>query len=464
MVGLHAHECLVADEVRSLSGEFTKPGVIIARNANISFRPRVATSRARLAIRRLDIVHSCRWHTNGWRARANVTMCAYRWRQGRECKPARTNIGGGLCYWRREMRMRIACLALVLGATSGVACRARNTRPVARSLSQRAAPVVHANPTVAIDGGDAGASFLSGKRPMVRVALIGDQGLGLRAQTVLDLIREASADFVVILGDFDYIDQPPAWLAQLQRLGRAVPWFALIGNHDRKQWSGYSRLIAAQQRTVEGARCSGTPGSQARCEYRGVEFILSGLGTIGDLPGHETFIRNSLNQLKSHWKLCLWHKTQHDMQVGEKEDEVGWDPYRACEASGAIVVTGHEHSYARTRTLTAIGDKGHGHGAIGPLNQLSVGPGRTFVAVSGLGGVETRLFSASHVSDTWWGAYFTANRQSANGIVTEENHELDGAGALFLDFGVDGDVGRGRGRFVTAFDHHVFDDFSIHFE
>jgi len=299
---------------------------------------------------------------------------------------------------------------------------------------------------------------------MVRVALIGDQGLGVRPQTVLDLIREAGADFVVILGDFDYIDQPPAWLAQLERLGRDVPWFALVGNHDVKQWPLYSRLIAKQQRAVAGDQCSGTPGSQSLCEYRGVAFILSGLGTIGDRSGQEAFIKNSLNQIKSHWKLCLWHKTQHDMQVGEKKDEMGWDPYRACEASGAIIVTGHEHSYARTRTLTAVGDKSLGHGATGPLNQLSVGRGRTFVAVSGLGGVETRLFGESHLSDTWWGAYFTANRQSANGIVTEDNHVIDGVGALFLDFGVDGDVGRGRGRFVTAFDRHVFDDFSIHFE
>ena len=200
------------------------------------------------------------------------------------------------------------------------------------------------------------------------------------------------------------------------------------------------------------------------CLYRGVQLVMSEIGTLGNRADDEVFISRALQAKQSPWKLCLWHKNQHDMQVGAKGDEVGWAAYQACQAAGAIVVTGHEHSYARSRNLTAIGDKAHGHGAAGALNRLEVRPGQNFVVVAGLGGVQTRAFDTAHATDTWWAAYFTADRQSVNGQTTHERHEQDGVGALFLDLGIAGNQTRGRGRFVTAFDRHVFDDFEIRFE
>lgn len=218
----------------------------------------------------------------------------------------------------------------------------------------------------------------------------------------------------------------------------------MVGNHDVKQWPEYERLITAHQDGISGARCTGRPGLSASCVYRGVQLVMSEIGTLGKRVYDEAFIKNELEKSRSPWKLCLWHKTQHDMQVGAKQDEVGWVAYQACQAAGAIVVTGHEHSYARSRTLTAIGDMVHGHGAVGPLNKVEVGPGRTFVAVSGLGGIQTRKFDTSHIADGWWGAYFTADRQIVNGEVTRMPHEKDGVGALFLDLGAEGDMKRGR--------------------
>ena len=367
----------------------------------------------------------------------------------------------------------IALLATVFLAGS---CRTMTYEPNTTSLkAPEAAPIAATalsavssatgapTPPESMDAGITSPSPLVGPHPMVRVALIGDQGLGARSEAVLDLIRDASADFAVVLGDFDYLDRPRAWLEQMARLGK-VPWFAVADNHDLAQWPQYQRAIADRQASIEGAECRGTPGTQSVCTLRGVTLVLSGIGTIGDEREHELFIKDALKSSKDRWKLCLWHKNQHDMQVGAKTDEVGWGAYKLCQASGAIIATGHEHSYARTRTLTALGDAVRGHGAIGISNELEVRPGRTFVVVSGLGGVETRVFVPSHARDSWWGAYFTANRQNANGTLTEVNHENDGGGALFLDFGIDGDVKRGRGRFVTTFDRRVFDDFSVQFQ
>jgi len=42
------------------------------------------------------------------------------------------------------------------------------------------------------------------------------------------------------------------------------------------------------------------------------------------------------------------------MQVGSKPNETGWLAYEECRKGGAIIVTAHEHSYERTKTLISI--------------------------------------------------------------------------------------------------------------
>ena len=52
----------------------------------------------------------------------------------------------------------------------------------------------------------------------VRVAFLGDQGLGANSRAVLRIIREEDADMVVHSGDFDYGDNPTAWDNQISNL------------------------------------------------------------------------------------------------------------------------------------------------------------------------------------------------------------------------------------------------------
>jgi hypothetical protein len=42
------------------------------------------------------------------------------------------------------------------------------------------------------------------------------------------------------------------------------------------------------------------------------------------------------------------------MRVGGKGDEMGWSVYDTCRQQGAIIITGHEHTYHRTKTLTSM--------------------------------------------------------------------------------------------------------------
>lgn len=286
--------------------------------------------------------------------------------------------------------------------------------------------------------------------PNLRVAFLGDQGLGSNPVAVLELIRDEGADMVLHQGDFDYADDPSAWLAQLDGvLGRNFPYFGTVGNHDLAAWdgpTGYQALLEARLANTEGAVCTGRVGVRASCTYRGLFFVTSGVGTLD--TDHETFLAESLAASDRVFKLCSWHKNQHDMQVGAKTDEVGWEAYQICQQYGALIVTGHEHSYSRTFTLTALGEPALGHGVTGSADLVTLMPGSTAVVVAGLGGHSRRAFLADHADDTWWAAIYALDRQVQNGVQTGNATTIED-GALFVDFHVDGDPRRARAYFKT---------------
>ena len=86
------------------------------------------------------------------------------------------------------------------------------------------------------------------------------------------------------------------------------------------------------------------------------------------------------------------------MQVGGKSDEMGWEVYETCRRLGAIVETGHEHSYSRTKTLSNIQTQTV-DSSCSSATALCVGLGRTFVNVVGLGGNSVRDQTALPTGD-----------------------------------------------------------------
>jgi hypothetical protein len=295
----------------------------------------------------------------------------------------------------------------------------------------------------------------------LRVAFLGDEGLGAAAVAVLELIADEGAAAIVHAGDLDYTGDPEAWDAQIDGvLGASFPYFVAIGNHDVAAWEtkgGYREVLLARLARIDGASCDGDYGVNALCHFRGVAFALSGVGTYGE--DHEAFLDAALSDRSELWRLCVWHKNQHDMQLGGKTDEVGWDAYQTCAAHGAPVITGHEHSYARTRSLLAIGSREAAHGAaFGPF-EIALEPGRTMVVVTGLGGASARGITEEHGADTWWASIYARGLQIENGVIVDTATHID-FGALFIDFHVDGDPHRARGYFKTV-NGEVVDEFEL---
>lgn len=264
----------------------------------------------------------------------------------------------------------------------------------------------------------------------VTVAFIGDQGLTKNSRAVLRMIKQQGADMVLHQGDFEYKKNPGAWDTMINDiLGEDFPYFGSIGNHDRKAWHGprgYQAKLRARLARIEGARCSGDLGVRSVCSYRGLFFILSGIGTLPkdsiDDPRHVAYIKDQLERTDAAWRICTWHKNQRTMQLGGKSSDVGWQAYEACREGGAIVATAHEHSYSRTHLM----DNFKSHSVVSRSNTLVLEKGKSFAFVSGLGGKGIRN---QERDGDWWAARYT------------EDQGAD-YGALFCTFNAGGDPDR----------------------
>jgi hypothetical protein len=281
----------------------------------------------------------------------------------------------------------------------------------------------------------------------VTVAFIGDQGLTREARAVLRMIKAEGADLVLHLGDLDYEDDPSAWDAMITEvLGADFPVFVAVGNHDDQRWygpNGYQARQEARLGRIPDADCSGDLGVRSACTFRGLFFILSGIGTIPEAPDHPehvNYLRDQLARSDAIWRICAWHKNQSAMQVGSKEDEVGWQPYEVCREGGALVATAHEHSYSRTHLM----DDFKTQSVASTSNTLVIDEGQSFVFVSGLGGHSIR---DQERDGPWWASVYTKD-QGAN------------FGALFCEFFADGEPERARCYFKDI-DGNVPDRFEL---
>jgi hypothetical protein len=263
-----------------------------------------------------------------------------------------------------------------------------------------------------------------------KVAFIGDQGFGGRARAVLNLIKAEGAQLVLHQGDFDYQDDPAAWEAQINAiLGPNFPYFASIGNHDENAWDGENgyQQVLIKRLTRIGVRWEGDLGVKSSLRYKGLFIILVGPDVKG--TGHDIYIREKLRADSSVWSICSWHKNMRAMQVGGKSDEAGWGVYEEARKGGAIIATGHEHSYSRTHLLSdCINQTVASTSDTLVLTKddsgtVSLDEGRSFVFVSGLGGNsirdQERCLPATppYGCKGEWAAIYASNQNASDGAL-----------------------------------------------
>jgi hypothetical protein len=270
--------------------------------------------------------------------------------------------------------------------------------------------------------------------PDTKVAFIADQGYGPGARAVLRLIKAEKAVMVLHQGDFDYSDDPDRFDKLITDiLGEDFPYFASLGNHEADEWQGYQAKLRARLGRIKGAQCEGDLAIMAACTYRGLFFVLSavGLWEFGSPAEHAAYIEDQLAQSEYTWRICSWHKTQWALQVGDKEDETGWGVYEACRKGGAIIATGHDHSYARTHLIREFKDVPE---IASKADTLEIEKGQTVAFVSGLGG---RSIRPQEADGDWWASIYTRTQDAE-------------FGALFCTFGPGGQADRAHCYFKAV--------------
>jgi hypothetical protein len=298
--------------------------------------------------------------------------------------------------------------------------------------------------------------------PNLKIAFAADTDVGATWMQVGALIKAEGAAAVVVAGDMAYDNSQPAqwWAATDAALGSTFPVFIAKGNHDdATKWPG---LVSVANQRIAGWGGVKTPSTLNDATFfstfKGLAMLAIADSGIGDGPSYAAYIKSQFAADNHLWRICQWHKDQQAMQAGGKPDEVGWEPYEACRAAGAIIETGHEHSYARTKTLTAFASQTVDATCSAP-DALCVGPGRTFAQTVGTGGRDSPLRVQTQCTPVWmtpttnsgscpyWAVIYTA---SQNGV----------AGAQFITFNVDGNPKKATGYFKTI-TGQVIDTFTI---
>jgi hypothetical protein len=262
--------------------------------------------------------------------------------------------------------------------------------------------------------------------PNLKVAFIGDTGDSDGQRNVLELIKAQGAEAVFHAGDSSYDNAPGVWNAQIDDvLGANYPYFLSIGNHDNLAFSvpgGYQELLLRRMESNNGTSyCDGEIGITQRCNYKGIYIAMSGVGSRATPEAGTAFLDNAFREYPNIWRVAMWHKNQLLYQTGGKLNGVGWGVYQTSLAHGAIVATGHEHSYSRTHLMSDYEQTE----IASTSNTLVMQPGRSFCFVSGIGGRGIRGWERDLNENPWWAAAASSDNGVSNG-------------ALFCTFNVDG--------------------------
>lgn len=321
--------------------------------------------------------------------------------------------------------------------------------PILAILLLAPSPIVMPTATTLVNGDVA-------TPPNFKVAFIGDSDDGQGFQDVLNLIAAEDTDMVLHQGDFAYSSNISVWEGRINNtLGATFPYVGPDGNHDT--WSNYVPFFKAR---LTAMGISPNPLASGDDDFT---FVYQGLKVVfTQQTGNPTFISTSLTGDNHIWKICGWHYNMKAMQIGGKSDQQGWADYETCRQQGAIIVTGHEHSYERTRTLTNMTSQIIDVSCPDDPNTTNadacVSQGRTLTIVSGLGGKETRdqerclPYTYPYGCQGEWAKVYTIN-QTPSGVQR--------FGAFFITFFVDNNPYKARAYFKNTLGE-VIDSFDIY--
>ncbi len=298
----------------------------------------------------------------------------------------------------------------------------------------------------------------------LKIAFIGDQGANANSAAVLELIAAEGAAAVVHAGDYDYQNNPALWDQRITDvLGACYPYFAAAGNHDVGPYygpGGYQQMLATRMDCL-GLGWDGDLGVRSSHVWKGIRFVLTAPAIFANNDGdtvYAPYIRDQLAADESIWRISSWHKLMKAMQVGGKSNATGWGVYEESRRGGAIIATGHEHSYGRTHALSncatrEVASFQNTFEIVRDDPATGGDEGVTFVFYSGLGGQSIRDQELCFPTAPPYGC----NGEWASVYALQQNAQF---GALFGVFHDGGDPCRAHFYFKDI-NGAVIDEFNV---
>jgi len=269
---------------------------------------------------------------------------------------------------------------------------------------------------------------------------------------VLRLIKNQAPDIILDLGNYGYEHTPTEWrnMVETELNGSGIRYLGVVGRQEALTWGDYLPILTE----MSDITCEGEYGDQMTCISNDIFMLLSGVGTSFALSGHASFVSTSISEATQPWKICAWHWNNYMYRVSEKSelDSLAIGFYDMCRDAGAMVATGFDENYARTKTMTDYGK----YKFIGEPNIIQLGADKSFAFVAGLGGHDSDIYTAIH-DDDWWATIYTENYYLKNSVSVQPQFDH---GALFITFNVDNDVNKALGEFISV-DGKVRDSFII---
>jgi len=282
-----------------------------------------------------------------------------------------------------------------------------------------------------------------------KIAFIANTGVNSDFQNILNLIKNEQADYIVHAGDFDLQSNPELFASTITTtLGEAFPYLYVIGDQDEPYWNSdcfnqkecyttdmLNRLAANQLELTLPNKDTVQENEQHTNQFfdtyaldlGAVHLVALGLGDFDTSDSgtgateYAPFITNTFEKSDASVKICVFHETMFEIQVGNQIDSIGWKPFEACREQGALIVTGSDHSYSRSKTIRNYPEQ-----IISTIwsknDLLRLEPGTSFIVNAGLGGANYSLqerckpITAPFGCQGEWASIYSINQAAKPGV------------------------------------------------
>jgi hypothetical protein len=303
-----------------------------------------------------------------------------------------------------------------------------------------------------------------------RLAVVGDTGIEKETKEVMNLRKY---DALLHLGDYDYRCLPDDYFNKMLDADRDYQFLGVIGNHDTSEGHCSKEESQSYIDNIYNEMTNEKNGD-FNCEFSPSKFMwvcvhdnIRIIGLSPDIRGADDrkeqldFLKKHLEEAKEDWKICSWHYYDRYFHTGRYQSNVnlvsgeGESFYDFCKDHGAIILSAHDHVYARSRVMTKFKEPiideydGVEDGRIAQIR-----PGATLNILNGVGGFDIYIEQGEQMNYPHW------QKKYAKGE-NEENRKK--FGGLFCTFNVDGNNRKAYCELLRLnSSEEVFDSFYIY--